>query len=295
MLLDRIFLSNRNLIHAFIACIYLNYFFNILRTFLSKRTILQFESPKVMADFVISAETLLDPCLDQKLDSLTHFAKECMQMGIDLLNLEFRISEDDLSIIYKEKIKRASLILTHFNEVCCIPLSVCTRQPAIAKVALENGARMICDLSGFEQKKMRELVAEYEADVCIMHTPCRLSEGLIPFLLMWFEKKITLLLHDGVQSSKILIHPRIHLGWDKEQLMDLSKAITRLKELNYRLLIDSFCSLFSSARKNDEDCLPATLLSNTIALLSGADIIRVLSKKEHISLSKILHQLEDSK
>ena len=162
-------------------------------------------------------------------------------------------------------------------------LSIDTYKPAVAEKALAAGCSIINDVTGLENPLMRELAASTSCPAIIMHSRglhakmgknTLYEEGVVPHLISWFEKRITLLLNAGIKKENIIIDPGI--GFDKtpQQNYEILKGIPILKTLGFPLLIG--LSRKSFLNKS----LAATIAANTYAVLQGADIMRVHDVQE---------------
>ncbi|PCI95435.1 dihydropteroate synthase [Candidatus Aerophobetes bacterium] len=250
----------------------------------------------------ITPDSFFDGGRYQNLDDAVERAYGIYEEGADILDIGGETTKPgSIPITEEEELSRIVPLLEALGGDYPIPISIDTQKPAVAKKALELGVRMINDVSGFENGEMRTLAASYQVDICIMHKKgttqnmqvCpKYEDGVIPSLLMWFEKRISLLLHEGVQSSQIIIDPGLGFGKNIDHKIDIYKSISKLKDLGYRLLIGGSRYLGKFVGKKSEECLPATIILNTIAVLSGADIIRVHDVKEHNDLARIFNRFE---
>ena len=224
------------------------------------------------------------------IDCSTEKAYKALKKGADLLNLP----EIDDVPLFLELIKN---LKAHYP----LPISIETKKPSVTQKALELGVDLIIDTSGFDHKKIRELAALYGVNLCIAQRKVSrprsflVSEndmGLTTFLLMWFEKRISLLLHEGIQSSQIFLDPGLSFNIRKHPFPNILEVVQKLKSLGYNLILGDFQSENPLTLNNCDESLPATILSNTIALLSGADIIRVSNDNEHKTLKRVFDSLQ---
>jgi dihydropteroate synthase len=109
-----------------------------------------------------------------------------------------------------DELKRVIPILAELKSRLSIPLSIDTMKPSVARAAISAGATLINDVSGFSSPEMRTLAARSQVDICVMHmqgTPDVMQknpyyeEGVIPYLIKWFDERIALLLRDGTNYN----------------------------------------------------------------------------------------------
>ena len=102
-----------------------------------------------------------------------------------------------------------------------IPISIDTRKPKVAQLAISKGAKLINDITGFSHPAMQELAAGCNADLCLMHmqnTPQTMQlnpsypQGVVSHLMQFFEERIKQLTQRGVKQERIILDPGIGFG-----------------------------------------------------------------------------------
>jgi dihydropteroate synthase len=197
-----------------------------------------------------------------------------------------------------EEIKRLQFALKILKEKKVF-FSIDTQNPATASFALDMGASMINDIGGFSNLEMIKIAAKHRCQICIMHmlkNPKTMQinplypNGIINSLIDFFSQKIEKLLGYGIKESNIIIDPGIGFGKTVKDNLTIIKNLSELKRLNCKILIGLSRKSFMKKilGKNTDQLLPATLIMNTIALLGGADIIRVHDVIEHNDLINLI-------
>ena len=181
-----------------------------------------------------------------------------------------------------------------------IHVSVDTFRSEVARIAIEEGAEMINDISGGEgDEKMFDLVASKEVAYVMMHmrgTPQTMNQftnydNLIPDLENYFQSKLTFL--EGLGVSNIVIDPGIGFAKTANQSLEIIKNLRNFDKLNKPVLVGvSRKSLIRNILEvSTEDALNGTTVLNTIALLNGASILRVHDVKPAVETIKLVAQL----
>jgi len=164
-------------------------------------------------------------------------------------------------------------------------LSVDTYRSQIAKIAIENGAHMINDISGGTfDKKMLEVIAEYQVPYVMMHiqgTPKNMQQNpqyinVVNEIKLFFQQQIAKLKQLGV-TSNIILDPGFGFGKTLEHNYILLHHLKSFKELNCPLMagISRKSMINKVLNTNPQNALNGTTILNTIALLNGANILRV--------------------
>jgi dihydropteroate synthase len=259
--------------------------------------------PKLMAVLNITPDSFFDQGAYFALEKAVARGKECARLGADLIDIggaSYRPGSLPLST--EEELRRVLPLIEALRGT--LPLSIDSYNPAVASAAVARGASLINDISGFTHPLMRELAASCTADLCVMHmqgTPETMQrapnypDGVVVEVMRFFEKQIELLLKEGVRQERLILDPGIGFGKSVEHNIELLKAIPKFKQrFGLRLLIGASRKSFMSKilGKNSTELLPATLVIHTMALLTGADLIRTHDINEHRDLIDLISHLQ---
>lgn len=192
----------------------------------------------------------------------------------------------------EEELRRVIPVIKALKQEIPIPISIDTMKAKVAEAAIEAGASLINDVSGFRDSAMRQVAAHAQVPVCIMHmhedpTTMQInptySEGILPFLLDWFKKQVDLLLASGIQEDKIIIDPGIGFGKTVIDNVTIVQNLPQIKALGFPVLMGLSRKSFLGKiiNKSYPDLLPVSLAVNTLAILAQVDIIRVHDIMEH--------------
>ena len=224
-----------------------------------------------------------------------------IEEGVDLIDIGgVSTRPGATSVDQEEEMRRVIPLIEALADK--IPISIDTYSVAVAKRALEKGATLINDITGFTHPAMQELAASCSADLCIMHmqgTPQTMQlnphypEGVVEHIMHFFESQIETLVSRGVDASRLILDPGIGFGKTVEHNFALVQAIDRFKTFGLRVLVGASRKSFlqKTLAKPVTDVLAATLAIHSQCLLKGADIIRVHDVKEHRDMIDILNHV----
>lgn len=195
------------------------------------------------------------------------------------------------SVGAEEEINRVCPVIEMVSKKIDVKISIDTSKSEVAKAAIECGASMINDISGFTfDEEMVKVAAEYDVDVVLMHmkgTPKDMQENpvyndLLMNIYSFLEDSVKRAVEGGVKKEKIIVDPGIGFGKTLEHNYVIINNILKFEELGCPVLIGlSRKSLIGKLYDKDQDRLPATIALNTAAILNGVKIIRVHDVKEH--------------
>ena len=210
-------------------------------------------------------------------------AKQMIREGADILDIGGESTRPGHSpVSTEEELKRVIPVIEALNEYT---LSIDTSKPAVARAALDAGATIINDVTGFENPEMRELAKGQR--VILMH--CRPEQNLIPGMLSFFEKRVK-----ELDAAEIILDPGIGFGKTVDQNYEVLKNLNALIEFGLPLLIGLSRKSFMQKvlNRSATEVLPTTLALNTLALLEGVDYIRVHDVREHREILTVLGKLQ---
>jgi dihydropteroate synthase len=200
-----------------------------------------------------------------------------------------------------EELERiAPVIKLLVKEFPKILISVDTFRSKVAESCIENGACMVNDISaGSFDELMFPTIAQLQVPYIIMHmqgTPKNMQnnptyKNITQDILFYFSKKIAELRLLGIND--IIIDVGFGFGKTLNHNFELLKNLTLFKNLEVPMLVglSRKSMLYKPLEITPEKALNATTVANTIALLNGANILRVHDVKEAAESIKIVKQL----
>jgi len=208
-------------------------------------------------------------------------------------------------ISIEEEICRVIPVIKRLREINDqVMISIDTRNHQVARLALENGANMVNDVSGLRNKQMIDLIVEARCAVCIMHMngePGNMQKNptysdVVEEVATYLNQKAAELIDRGLPKELILIDPGIGFGKTQQHNLLLMKSAERFQKLGYGLLWGvSRKSVIGhiTGKDNASERLSGTLASSLFAAQMGVDVLRVHDIDEHNDLFKVYHVLND--
>jgi len=172
---------------------------------------------------------------------------------------------------------------------------------SVIRECMEMGAHIINDVTGLEDPEMAHLSKKYDAPIIIMHKKGDFKtmqnspyyENVIEEIISFFIRKIQNAREMGIEDN-IVLDPGIGFGKRVEDNVSIIKNLRDLK-LGFPLLIGlsrkSFIGSLTGEDVNERGFSSA--IFNTIALMKGADIIRVHDIEESVKLAKIIKKINE--
>ncbi len=179
-------------------------------------------------------------------------------------------------------------------------ISADTYRVSVAKAAIRAGASMINDISGGTMDTgMLEYISTTDAAYVLMHirgTPLTMQRNptykeVVTEVKAFFEKQLSILTSKGKEN--IILDPGFGFGKEVIHNYQLLGNLEVFKSLGFPVLAGlSRKSMINKVLKiSPADALNGTTVLNTIALMKGANILRVHDVKEAIEAVKLVNAL----
>jgi len=194
-------------------------------------------------------------------------------------------------------INAVKLISTHFPELI---ISVDTFRSNVAREAVAIGAHIINDVSGGNlDKKMFATIAELGVPYVLMHSrgESKTMQGLTHYqnvtmdVVNELSEKVHALRDLGVKD--IVIDPGFGFAKNTEQNFELLANMDYLKVLGCPILagLSRKSMIYKVLNSSPKDALNGTTALNMVALMKGANILRVHDVKEAKEVVQLFQQL----
>ncbi len=192
-------------------------------------------------------------------------------------------------------------IKQHFPQAI---LSVDTFRAQVARMALDEGALIINDISGgMLDDEMIPLAAEKQVPFICMHmrgTPQTMMEqtrygNVTEELLAYFHERIATLQRAGVKD--IIIDPGFGFAKTTEQNFELLNHLELLRLTGKPLLagLSRKSMIWKTLATSPEEALNGTTALHMVALMKGASILRVHDVKAAAETIKLFVRMKDER
>lgn len=268
-----------------------------------KGKLIDLGTPRVMGVLNITPDSFYKGSRYSDEKSIISAAGKMIDEGADFLDVGGYSSRPGAVNIPAEEekirvIKAVKLIVKNFPLAI---ISVDTFRAEIAREAIcDCGAHMINDISGGEaDKEMFKLVTELNVPYIMMHmkgSPENMQhnpeyDDVVADLLKWFAGRIVKLQSEGVKD--IIIDPGFGFGKNAGHNFEM---LNRLKDFSITGLplmvgISRKSMIWKTLNITPDEALNGTSVLNTVALMNGANILRVHDVKEAVEAVKLTEKI----
>lgn len=269
----------------------------------SNQTFIAF--PAVMGILNITADSFYDGGRYSTEEQWINHTAQMLDEGADIIDLgavSTRPGAEEVpELIEIEKIKNAvHSLIQHFPNIV---ISVDTYRASVAQVALDEGASIINDISaGDFDAGMIPLVARWNVPYIMMHilgTPATMQinpryDDVVMDIVNYFKRKIEIC--HQYDFDRLIIDPGFGFGKTLRHNYTLLSHLSSFVELGYPVLVgvSRKSMIYKLLNIEPEEALYGTIVANTLALLNGANIIRVHDVKPAIQAIKIILEYKNA-
>lgn len=269
----------------------------------SKGRLINLSAPLVMGILNISDDSFYDGGQHVTTSAALKQCEKMLTEGAAIIDIGASSTRPGakLNSATEEAVKLLPVISAIRNKFPECIISVDTYHASVAEMAVDNGADFINDISGGEfDPEMFATIARLKVPYVLMHIQGRPEnmqlnphyQNLMQEVMLYFADKLNKLRELGVND--IIIDPGFGFGKTTEHNYELLQKLDVFAMLERPLLVGfSRKSMINKVLKTTpEQALNGTTVLNTIALLKGANILRVHDVKEAVEAIKITSMLD---
>jgi dihydropteroate synthase len=268
-----------------------------------KGNLIDLSVPKVMGIINVTPDSFYKRSRLTEEKEIIGAASQMLEDGADILDVGGYSSRPGAAEVTSDEertrvINAIKLISLELPEAI---ISIDTfRSEIVLEAVLECGAGIINDISGGEaDKKMFPVVAKLQVPYIMMHMqgiPGTMQknpvyEDVVADILRWFGERIFRLQSMGVND--IIIDPGFGFGKTIVHNFELLRHLGDFSIAGLPVLVgvSRKSMICKTLEISPEEALNGTSVLNTIALLNGADILRVHDVKEAVQAVKLVNKL----
>jgi dihydropteroate synthase len=242
----------------------------------------------------------------QEFDQAVQRARAMIQAGTDILDVggeSTRPGSDPVQA--SEEIRRVVPVINKIRELSDVLISIDTRKVEVAEEALAAGADLVNDVSALRDNlPLGRCVAGRDVPVILMHMrgePKNMQENpqyrdVIAEITEELAGSVDFARSCGIREDRIIIDPGIGFGKRLQDNLAILRELRALKTLGYPILIGLSRKSFIGTvlDKSVDQRLTGTVAANMLALMNGADILRVHDVEEAVDTVKMFEAVRRS-
>jgi len=203
-----------------------------------------------------------------------------------------------LPVSFEEEVKRIIPVIEYISKNYDILISADTYRSGVARRAIDAGAHIINDISGFSMDPgIVKVIAEGDVSAVIMHikgTPENMQKNpeygnVMDEIYDYLEERTDMAVNSGIKPEKIIVDPGIGFGKTLEHNLEILNKVRELGMLGYPVLIGASRKSFIGNILDlpVEERLEGSLAAAVCSVINGVNILRVHDVKETVRAVKI--------
>jgi dihydropteroate synthase len=250
-----------------------------------------FSSPKVMGILNITPDSFYDGGKFKDNQKIKNHINKMINDGMDILDIGGYSSRPGASeVSISEELERVipTLIFIKKNFKNLI-ISIDTFRSEVAKASLIEGADIINDISaGVFDSKMMDVISKFNCPYILMHmkgNPRNMQNSpkykhTAVEIIQFLAERIKVARKKNIVD--IIVDPGFGFGKTVEHNFEILNNLENFKALDAPLLtgFSRKSMIFKTLKTTSDEALNGTSSLNTIALMKGANILRVHDVKE---------------
>jgi dihydropteroate synthase len=202
-----------------------------------------------------------------------------------------------------EQLRRLRPVLRGLARRLSIPISVDTSSALVAEAALDDGAKLVNDVTALRgDRKMAALVARRKVPCILMHMKGRprtmqknpVYRDLLAEICDFLARAARAGEEAGIKPENILVDPGIGFGKTMEHNLEVLRRLGELKSLGRAIVVGPSRKRFLGMLLGTEpgERLEGTLAACVVASRNGANVVRVHDVKQVVRALKVADAVE---
>jgi dihydropteroate synthase len=259
---------------------------------------LDLSAPKVMGIVNVTPDSFSDGGRFISTDKAIAHAHDLVAQGADILDIGGESTRPGATPVpLDEELNRVIPVIEGLAGIG-VPLSIDTYKPEVMRAAILAGVDIVNDVCALQEPQALEIVAASDVGVCLMHMQGRPQnmqqdpqyQDVVQVVYDFLKGRLAAAEQAGIAKARITLDPGFGFGKRTAHNLALLEGLSTLQKLDAPLLIGlsrkSVLGQVAGADVNER--LYASLAASVIAVMKGANIVRVHDVKATVEALKVV-------
>ncbi len=251
--------------------------------------------PRVMGVINLSPESFYKGSVHQNVEEVVSAAGQMEEDGAELIDIGGASTAPKemygtLGTNIETELERVKGALQALDGNVSVPISIDTTSAKVAETALERGADMVNDVTGFQgDAEMIHVIREYSVPAIAM-AHCEPNSQTLAASVNALRKSLEIAERSHVETSQLILDPGVGFGNPTEVDLRIIRFLNRFIMLGRPLLVGVSRKAFVGEILNQErpeDRLIGSLAVTAIAVSKGASVVRTHDVRETVMLLRM--------
>jgi dihydropteroate synthase len=258
---------------------------------------LDLSQPKVMGIVNVTPDSFSDGGRFSSAKQAIAHAHDLVAQGADILDIGGESTRPGATPVpLNEELDRVMPVIEGLKGIG-VPLSIDTYKPEVMREAILAGVDIVNDVCALQAPQALEIVAASDVGVCLMHmqgSPQSMQQDpqyqdVVQEVYDFLQARLAATEQAGITKARITLDPGFGFGKRTAHNLALLESLSTLQKLGAPLLIGlsrkSVLGQVAGADVNER--LYASLAASVIAVMKGANIVRVHDVKATVEALKV--------
>ena len=249
---------------------------------------LTLDRPRIMGILTVTPDSFSDGGLRSGAAQAIAFGRQMAEDGADLIDVGGESTRPGAETVHHQaEIARIEPVIRALHHDIDVPISIDTRKSAVAEAAVEAGARLVNDVSGFTYDKMlAHYCAREGLPVCVMHArgdPETMQDNpryddVLLDIYDFLAAQVAMLTRAGIRRENIVIDPGIGFGKTVAHNLALIRDIALFHAIGCPILFGASRKGFIGKLSTAPDAsrrAPGSIAVALAAVAQGVQVLRV--------------------
>jgi dihydropteroate synthase len=245
----------------------------------------------VMGIINVSPESFSGDGVDS-VDAAVEQARRFEAEGADIIDIGGMSTRPNFQeLTERQEMERAVPAVEAVSDAVSLPVSIDTYRSGVAMAALQAGAHMVNDITGFRHDPpMARMVAGWRVPAVVMHNQRgRPFHDVIGDIRAGFEESLALAHDAEVARERLILDPGFGFGWTPQQSLEIVRRLGELRDFGLPLLVGSSrkSAIGAVLGLPEDQRVWGTAATIALSIANGADIVRVHDVAEMVQVRKL--------
>ncbi|WP_416305232.1 dihydropteroate synthase [Neptunicella sp. SCSIO 80796] len=259
--------------------------------------------PRVMGILNVTPDSFSDGGRFTNMDAALNHTKQMLDEGADFIDIGGESTRPGAAdVTLEQELDRViPVVETICREFDCV-VSVDTSKAQVMTEAVKAGAGLINDIRALREPGALQAAKQADVAICLMHMqgkPRTMQHNpeygdVVADVLSFLQERVLECEKVGISRDKIILDPGFGFGKNQQQNYQLLACLQQFDQMRLPLLVGmSRKSMLGNVINRDtKQRLAASIAAATVALMQGAQIIRVHDVAETVDAIKIIQAVK---
>lgn len=261
-------------------------------------------APAVMGILNVTPDSFSDGGRFDNLNIALRQAATMLDGGADIIDIGGESTRPGAaSVSDQEELDRVIPVIEAVKSISDVPVSIDTSKAVVMREAFSAGASLINDVNALRAEGALEAAAELNAPVCLMHMQGKprtmqqdpVYDDVVAEVAAFLEERVAACVEAGIDEDRLIVDPGFGFGKTHQHNVELLANLRQLQVRDRPMLVgvSRKSTLGALTDREVHERLPASIAAAVIAVMNGADIVRVHDVQATVDAVKVARAVSE--